>query len=394
VTERSVDQSNSASSALSAQWLPKNYSKSFNNVVPYGGTLLKLFGDTKINCIDQTSLLSNSNSNQSTKNTYPIAIFSHGIAGNRFLYSNICNNIASLGYIVVAIEHRDHSGSLSVYFDEKKGNNEFQEIEYRPEFPFKNEHFLEKHDKNLEIFEKRYKQVLFRVKEVERCLEVLENLNSANGNGTENYFPNPKNPTPVTAFQNKLNLKNINLIGHSFGSTTLFNLILSKHPNFFKKIILTDLWEMPIKVGEIEKFRKFYKNEKILFLNSSFWYSRPWSTKVFSMFDSRSSKSCPLIYSFANTRHQSFSDLPYIMKSSSLLPNWLSRKQYGNDEPEKFSFEFLSIMEKFLKHDGSAETSVEDLIDKPAGLVDNGFSKNLDEIERNYEFMRENNVSV
>jgi predicted dienelactone hydrolase len=38
---------------------------------------------------------------------FPLVIVSHGYPGNRFLLSHLCENLASKGYIVVAIDHRE-----------------------------------------------------------------------------------------------------------------------------------------------------------------------------------------------------------------------------------------------------------------------------------------------
>lgn len=44
---------------------------------------------------------------------WPLLIFSHGVGCSRLMYSSICGEFASRGYIVCAIEHRDGTGPSS-----------------------------------------------------------------------------------------------------------------------------------------------------------------------------------------------------------------------------------------------------------------------------------------
>jgi platelet-activating factor acetylhydrolase len=37
----------------------------------------------------------------------PVVVFSHGVAGNRFIYSHFLSRLASLGFVVLTIEHTD-----------------------------------------------------------------------------------------------------------------------------------------------------------------------------------------------------------------------------------------------------------------------------------------------
>lgn len=71
-----------------------------------GDTTLKVFlrdGKTEVDIIGKAMRDAEPDAEQK----YPLVIISHGYPGNRFLLSHLAENIASKGYVVASIDHRD-----------------------------------------------------------------------------------------------------------------------------------------------------------------------------------------------------------------------------------------------------------------------------------------------
>ena len=45
--------------------------------------------------------------------SYPVIVMSHGLHGHRCVYSATCCDLASQGYVVAALEHKDRSACLT-----------------------------------------------------------------------------------------------------------------------------------------------------------------------------------------------------------------------------------------------------------------------------------------
>ena len=122
------------------------------------------------------------NNNKTDKNNNPaqkleVVVFSHGLLGNRFMYSMICQEIASQGYLVAAIEHRDNSASLSFEIDM---HGKETPVEYIKHPVAKAGEFHE------ESFVFRNKQVEKRTSELRYACEVIKKLNQQ---GMPNFYP-------------------------------------------------------------------------------------------------------------------------------------------------------------------------------------------------------------
>ncbi|CAG2173793.1 unnamed protein product [Oppiella nova] len=207
---------------------------------------------------------------------FPTIIFSHGLGGCRTLYSAICLEMASHGFIVAAVEHRDNTACLSFYakqirYSMKESNpNFFSEVdgltEDEPDFGdeiddpnyippkalaavvsvphiamewVRYRHVpLEKTNRKIYTF--RNKQIHHRVRECSRALDLLEALQA----GYE--LNNILDPLfDITEFEGLIDLEKAVIMGHSMGGATA---IMSAGAELrFKVAVCLDAWMYPIK---------------------------------------------------------------------------------------------------------------------------------------------------
>ncbi|KAJ9052972.1 hypothetical protein DSO57_1028746 [Entomophthora muscae] len=183
------------------------------------------------------------------KKPFPVAIFSHGLAGSRNGYSGICGELASHGFVVCAIEHRDGTAVYShaataphvIEYQSPPGNT--GDAEHR------------------EFYQKR---IDFRVKEVVRAYELLKDLNTgklgpcdlapplkdcpdfSEISNEKGWVENLKN------FAGRLDLRQAFALGHSFGGATILDTLARKN-NVFKAAVVFDPWMYPIEGREVRR---------------------------------------------------------------------------------------------------------------------------------------------
>jgi platelet-activating factor acetylhydrolase len=131
---------------------------------------------------------------------FPVAIFSHGLGGIRTTYSSICCELASRGMIVVALEHRDGSASMTVDRDGRV-------------FPY----VTGPSGVTLPMvdYEFRAAQMRHRINEIRAALTFLQKLNES---GKADSIVNAS--SWLKGLKGRLWLDRLSLIGHSFGGAT------------------------------------------------------------------------------------------------------------------------------------------------------------------------------
>ena len=211
--------------------------------------------------------------NGSARPKFPLILFSHGLGGTRTCYSSICGELASHGFIVCAIEHRDGSGPRSVV------NMPDQSIRrMQSEAIAKQRHNVSTmHDRNFEtvdfIFPEKDKydtnpahevdaklrasQIQLRSAEIDEVHFLMTEICAGRGEelkdlnvrieGTPGASTMGLKFVDFTMWKDRFHTTNVSLIGHSFGSATAVDMLRSRKMfPYFTQGVMYDIWGMPV----------------------------------------------------------------------------------------------------------------------------------------------------
>jgi len=226
------------------------------------------------------------NAEISQEKQWPVIVFSHGMGCSRFAYSRMCTDLASHGFVVAAVEHRD--ASACVTFTVKDGVKEW--------IPFRR---ISETEKEYTI---RNAQLHQRVSEASRTLDVVTSLSL--GETVTNVLPDSE-MFDLTMFRGRLDLSKPVLAGHSYGGATTL-LTLSKDTRFHHGLVL-DGWLFPLKDESLKP------NQPIVFINTESFMNRDNISKMKSFLRDRE-QDRKLIF-IKGSVHQNHIDAPLIFKT-------------------------------------------------------------------------------
>lgn len=165
--------------------------------------LWALAGSIEIPATVDAPLLPSGDAGDSSK--FPVIVFSHGTASSRTDYTNYLGELASRGYVVAAIEHRD--GSCPGTIIKKKGENDRRLI-----------HFREDDLSSMDTPKLKREQLAFRDAEIFHTIKILESIN--NGHGKDIFTSNPRDQgTTLESWSSRLDMSQLTIGGHSYGAT-------------------------------------------------------------------------------------------------------------------------------------------------------------------------------
>lgn len=196
------------------------------------------------------------------KPIFPVIIFSHGLGGSRTCYSAVCGELASNGFIVVAMEHRDGSGARSYVNIPPSGAvaggratdnapSRHYVVDYL--WPRNNAYDTSpRNDQGVDI-ELRNAQIEMRMAEVEEAYYALELINNGQGgliHGSNlrkkgNVGSSSKGLEDIdwTDWTGRMFLQDVTMMGHSFGGATTIQIVrqADRFP-WLGQGILLDAW--------------------------------------------------------------------------------------------------------------------------------------------------------
>ncbi|KAK8872605.1 Platelet-activating factor acetylhydrolase [Apiospora arundinis] len=226
------------------------------------------------------------------KTPFPVVFFSHGLGGTRTVCSAICGELASSGYVVVAMEHRDGSCARTfvnmaappadapgttktatgeepgleppLRIKKKKGGDDYYVVDYL--FPEGNTwDTAPNNDRGVDVA-MRSAQLDMRLAEIRETHRVVGLLNEGRGDevarvnlrrkGNRGSSSRGLDGIDWAAWKGRLRLdRDVTAMGHSFGGTTTIRLLRHPGPHFawVGQGILLDTWGMPILDDEKDK---------------------------------------------------------------------------------------------------------------------------------------------
>ena len=273
--------------------------------------------------LDQTAdIMSNSYFDVPISNAlddYPVIIISHGWRGFRNLHTDYAEELASLGYIVIGIDHS--YGSVATVFNDE-------------EIAYLNLDALPPRETTPDYLDYANQLVNTYASDINTTINYLEEINDSN------------NPS---RFSGKLDLTKIGLLGHSTGGGA--DVVIALNDDRIDAVMGLDAWVEPIDEIEVNEGLTIPS----LFLRSGAWETGFNNTNLYTLIENSTYPSA--LYQIDGTTHYDFA----MVNMYSPLTKYIGVT--GNVEGEHLNSILKSMISDFfnktLKNDTNSEIDIE-----------------------------------
>nr|OQO20508.1 hypothetical protein B0A51_10885 [Rachicladosporium sp. CCFEE 5018] len=325
--------------------------------------------------------------------TFPLIIFSHGLGGTRTMYSSICGEFASYGFVVCAVEHRDGSGPRTYINNATPSSTATVEAEERKHgyhsvnylFPKDNPWDTSPtNDKGVDS-ELRGAQIDLRMAEIEEALECIRLINNGRGvdvakgnlrrKGAKGASSHGLDGIEWQDWTNRVRMTHITACGHSFGASTVVEML--RHDDRFTKIsqgIIYDIWGAGTRPPEPDSPGHRIRVPLLVINSEAFTYWRSNFDLVNSLVKEAHSDPDPApawMTTIRGTIHISQSDFTLLYpRICSLLLKAYADPRRAIDLNINASLEFLRLVSPAELAQVSRSSHNENLLDKAVSTLD------------------------
>ncbi|CAE6919411.1 paf-2 [Symbiodinium natans] len=228
---------------------------------------------------------------------WPIVVFCSGLWGSCEMYTQFCRDVASLGMIVLAMEHADGSSILAT-------SSSGEKIHYKE--PPKN-------ITREELVEFRAPQLEFRLKELMATVQAIQALSRSSPTGLPG-------PSLLARVLRSGDAEDLTLMGHSFGASAGLNYFKTLSdkglPCPFRCAVLLDFWQEPLPASVLD----FSVQVDVGLVVSGVWVKNPiWISGCEKVADN-ALQHCVAMVHVRGTSHE------WVTETQLLLPCWVMRR--------------------------------------------------------------------
>ncbi|XP_059137284.1 platelet-activating factor acetylhydrolase isoform X1 [Peromyscus eremicus] len=238
------------------------------------------------------------NSPPRTGEKYPLIVFSHGLGAFRTIYSAIGIGLASYGFIVATVEHRDESASATYYFEDQAA----AKMENRSWIYLRTV-------KQEEAERVRKEQVRQRAKECSQALNAM--LDIEHGSPKENILGTDFD---LNQLKGAIDVDKIAVIGHSFGGATVIHTL--SEDQRFKCGVALDPWMYPVSEELYSKIP-----QPLFFINSAHFQTPKDIMKMKRFYQPGKERK---MITIRGSVHQNFADFTFV--TGKIIGNKLTLK--------------------------------------------------------------------